>query len=67
MDNPNYSQKIAWSKLSKVKALRLKGAPVSTAVVNAIAKTVVMAKDRCFLTQSMVAIVPSMISGQVIS
>ena len=67
MDNPNYSQKIARPKLSKGKTLRLKDAPVSIAVVNAIVEGVVMAKDGCLLTRSMVAIVPSVISGQVIS
>ena len=35
-----------------VKALRLKSAPVSSAVINAIAKGVVMAEDRCLLTES---------------
>ena len=32
-------------------ALRLKGAPVSSAVINDIAKGVVMAEDRCLLTE----------------
>ena len=34
-----------------VKSLNLKGAPVSSAFINAIAKSVVMAEDRCFLTE----------------
>ena len=34
-----------------VKALRLKGAPVSSAVINAITKGVVMAEDRCLFTE----------------
>ena len=37
--------------IETVKALRLKGAPASNAVVNAIAKGVIMAEDRCFLTE----------------
>ena len=37
--------------IQTVKALRLKGAPVSSAVINAIAKGVVMAEDRCLLTE----------------
>ena len=36
--------------IQTVKALRLKGAPVSSAVINAIAKGV-MAEDRCLLTE----------------
>ena len=67
MDNPSYSQRISWPKLSKVWTLRLKGAPVSIAVINAIAKGVVMADDQCFLPQSVVAIVPLVIRGQGIS
>ena len=35
-----------------VKALCLKGAPVSSAAINVIAKGVVMAEDRCLLTES---------------
>ena len=37
--------------IQTVKALRLKGAPVSNAVINAIAKGVVMAEDRCLLAE----------------
>ena len=37
--------------IQTVKALSLKGAPVSSAVINAIAKSVVMAEDRCLLTE----------------
>ena len=32
-------------------ALRLKGAPVSSAVINDIVKGAVMAEDRCLLTE----------------
>ena len=35
-----------------VKALCLKGAPVSSAAIKVIAKGVVMAEDRCLLTES---------------
>ena len=37
--------------IQTVKGLRLKGAPVSSAVINAIAKGVVMAEDRCLHTE----------------
>ena len=36
--------------IKTVKALRLNGASVSSAGINATAKGVVMAEDRCFLT-----------------
>ena len=37
--------------IQTVKGLRLKGAPVSSAVINAIARGVVMAEDRCLHTE----------------
>ena len=37
--------------IQTVKALRVKGAPVCSAVINAIAKGVVMAEDQYFLTE----------------
>ena len=37
--------------IQTIKVLRLKGAPVSSPVINAMAKSVVMAEDRCLLTE----------------
>ena len=44
-------QNIMAKTIQTVKALRVKGAPVSSAVINAIAKGVVMAEDQYFLTE----------------
>ena len=37
--------------IQTIKVLRLKGALVSSTVINAMAKCVVMAEDRCLLTE----------------
>ena len=52
--------------IQTVKALRLEGGPESSAVINAIARSVVMAEDR-YCSQSMEAIWPLVINGQGIS
>ena len=49
--------------IQTVKALRVKGAPVSSAVTNAIAKGVVMAEINISL-RSMEAILPLVINGR---
>ena len=45
------SEDITAQTIQTVKALRLKGALVSSAVINAIAEGVIMVKDRCLLTE----------------
>ena len=52
MDDPHCCQKISWAKtIQIVKSLGLKGAPVNSAAINAMSKIVVMAEDRCLLTE----------------
>ena len=56
-------QNIMAKTIQTVKALRVKGAPVSSAVTNAIAKGVVMAEINISL-RSMEAILPLVINGR---
>ena len=45
------SEDVMTKTIQIVKALRLKGAPVTSGVINAIAKSVIMAECRCLFTE----------------